>query len=98
VRVRFSTAAIVDVEAIRAYITEDDPQAADRVVSRIGDVVELFRDFPLLGHKGTVGGTFEIVVPRMPYIVVDELGGEDGAEMVILRVFHGAQDRSGDRA
>ncbi|HEX2257220.1 MAG TPA: type II toxin-antitoxin system RelE/ParE family toxin [Afifellaceae bacterium] len=92
-RVRFSAAAIADVKAIREYIAKDDPQAAERVLRRIGGVVDLLRDFPLLGHKGTVPGTFEILVPRLPYIIVYEFGSAEGAGIVVLRVFHGAQDR-----
>jgi len=52
--------------------------------------------FPHFGHDGVVSGTFEIVVPRLPFVIVYriDVGGTDD-ELVILRVYHGAQDRSG---
>jgi toxin ParE1/3/4 len=92
-RVRFSAAAIADIEAIRIYIAADNPQAAERVVERIADVVELLRDFPKLGHKGTIPGTLEISVPRLPYLIVYQMGAAASEELIVLRVFHGAQSR-----
>ncbi len=46
--------------------------------------------FPRSRRVGTVSGTYEIVVPGLPYIVVYELADE---RIGIVAVFHGAQDR-----
>lgn len=45
-----------------------------------------------MGRIGRVEGTREWVVPRLPYIVVYMLR-EERDELVVIAVFHGAQDR-----
>ena len=40
------------------------------------------------------GGTREIVVPGLPYIIVYRIDIGDADELVILGIFHGAQDRA----
>jgi toxin ParE1/3/4 len=49
-------------------------------------------EFPQLGRVGSVPGTYEWTVPRLPYIIVHEVN-EESEEIVVLGVFHGAQDR-----
>jgi plasmid stabilization system protein ParE len=46
--------------------------------------------------RGIVDGTLERIVPRTRYVVVYcvDVGDED--ELVVLRVYHAAQDRSSD--
>jgi len=46
--------------------------------------------FPKSGRRGQAGGTREIVVVGLPYIVVYR---QDGNLVEIVGVFHGAQDR-----
>jgi plasmid stabilization system protein ParE len=48
-----------------------------------------------MGHAGRVPGTFEWVVPRLPYIVVYEVDQAEG-QVIVTAVFHGAQDREGE--
>jgi toxin ParE1/3/4 len=48
--------------------------------------------FPQLGRVGIVPGTYEWTVPRLPYIIVHEVN-EESEEIVVLGVFHGAQNR-----
>jgi plasmid stabilization system protein ParE len=50
-------------------------------------------EFPRIGHAGRVPSTFEWVVRGLPYIVVYDINLGDEDEIVILGVFHGAQDR-----
>jgi toxin ParE1/3/4 len=45
-----------------------------------------------MGHAGLVVGTFEWVVPRLPYLVVYQVD-ELHRRVVIAAVFHGAQER-----
>jgi plasmid stabilization system protein ParE len=53
---------------------------------------ERLGDFPHIGHAGLAPGTYEWPVTGLPYILVHEVYEED-KEVVILAVFHGAQDR-----
>jgi plasmid stabilization system protein ParE len=46
-----------------------------------------------MGHVGHDPGTFEWVVPRLPYIVVYEVD-QTQERVIVTAVLHGAQDRS----
>jgi toxin ParE1/3/4 len=59
------------------------------VVQRIkASVVRLTR-FPSSGRTGQVTGTMELVITRLPYIVVYRLSNET---VEILRMFHTSQE------
>ena len=94
-KVRVTNDAKADLLHIKAFISEDKPAAAAGVVERIRKTITLLAVLPQLGHRGLVAGTFEKGVPRVPYLVVyriDSSGNE--RELVVLRVYHGAQPRS----
>lgn len=48
-----------------------------------------------MARLGSVSGTYEWVVRGTPYLLVYEID-EAGGEILILAVFHGAQDWKGD--
>ena len=74
-----------DLQDIRNYIAEDNPPAADRVTLAIVDHTNTQLQIPRLGRIGRVTGTYELVIPKLPYIVVyREI---DGA-IQIVRVYH----------
>lgn len=54
--------------------------------------MRLLRALPRLGHAGRKQGTREFVLPHLPYIVVYRVDIADEDELVILGIFHGAQD------
>jgi plasmid stabilization system protein ParE len=62
------------------------------VIERIRAAAERLGEFPHIGHIGLVAGTHEWAVRGWPYIIVHELQVETD-ELVVLGVFHGAQDR-----
>jgi toxin ParE1/3/4 len=85
----WSPEAIADLAALRAYIAQDDPAAAQRVALHIIRNVEtLLPNNPEMGRPGRVPGTRELVIPRTPYIVPYRLVGN---AIQVLRVFHGAR-------
>jgi toxin ParE1/3/4 len=85
----WSPQAIDDLTALRAYIAEEDPAAAQRVAVRIVESVEMLLSAnPAIGRPGRVPGTRELVVPRTPFIVPYRLQGNT---LQILRIFHGAR-------
>jgi toxin ParE1/3/4 len=85
----WSPEAIDDLAALRAYIEQDDPAAAQRLTFRIIKNVErLLPNNPEIGRPGRVPGTRELVIPKPPFIVPYRLVGNT---IQILRVFHGAR-------
>ena len=87
--VLWSPAAFADLAALRAYIAEDNPAAADEIVLRIfHNIEQLLSRNPSMGRPGRVPGTRELVVPRTPYIVPYRIKAGD---IEVLRVYHGAR-------
>ena len=91
----FDDRALADLEGIYNWIVRDNPKAAFAVVERVFGSAEHLATFPRMGHTGRDEGTFEWVVPRLPYIVVYEIHPErDG--IIVVAVVHGARDRDGE--
>ncbi len=85
----WSPQAIQDLISLRAYIAEESPAGARRIVARIlHDVEHLLPDTPQMGRPGRVPGTRELVIPQTPYIVPYRV---QRTTIQILRVFHGAR-------
>lgn len=92
-RVVWSQRALHDYGTIIDYIAQDEPAAAERVAERIDKTVRALAGAPM-GRKGRVSGTYEKVVPGLPYIIAYLLGDEPrGHETIaIVRIIHGARD------
>ena len=85
----WSPEAIADLVALRAYIEQDDPAAAQRVSLHIIQNVEtLLPNSPQIGRPGRVPGTRELVIPGTPFIVPYRLVDKT---IQVLRVYHGAR-------
>lgn len=69
-KVVIRAAAYGDLDRIFAWIAKDRPQSANAVVDRILDSAERLGSFRHLGHAGRRTGTFEWVVPGLPYVIV----------------------------
>lgn len=93
VRLRFTAEAREHVAAIFSYLRDRNLVAATQVVGRIRLATERLAEFPRMGHAGRVAGTYEWVVRGLPYIIVYQTAATDPDEVLILGVFHGAQDR-----
>ena len=94
-KVRVTNDAKADLRQIKTFITERNAIAAEGVINRIRKMLTLLAVLPRLGHPGLVYGTFEKGVPRVPYLVVYRIdNARADRELVVLRVYHGAQPRS----
>ena len=93
VRLRYTAQAREHIAAIYSYIRDRNPVAATQVVARIRLAAERLAEFPRVGHAGRVAGTHEWVVRGLPYIIVYQTGAANAEEILILGVFHAAQDR-----
>ena len=78
-----------DLDNIAGYISQDNPEAARRVVSRLWTAVKTLAEQPEMGRPGRVHGTRELVVSDTPFVVPYRVAGSD---IEILRVLHGARD------
>lgn len=85
---RWTQRALRRLDDIGAYIEEDDPLAAARVVSRITSAAEALTEQPAMGRVGRIKGTRELVLPDISYILPYRVAG-NGIE--ILTVLHTAQ-------
>jgi len=95
-KLRYTAEARDHIEEIFKFINDRNSAAAAQVVTRIRLAAERLAEFPRIGHVGRVPGTYEWVVRGLPYIVVYDLSLGEEDEVVILGVFHGAQDRSSE--
>ncbi len=85
----WSPEAIDDLAALRAFIAEDDPAAARRVVLHIlYNVDALLSRHPAMGRPGRVPGTRELVIPNTPFVVPYRV---QNGKIAILRVYHSAR-------
>ena len=93
-KVRISSRARSQLAVICEYLVDRDAaSAAARLGIAIRAALELLSHFPRFGHDGTAPGTFEWTVRGTPYIIVYELHLGTIDELMVLGVFHGAQDR-----
>ena len=79
--------ARADILEIVDYISDDNPDAAQRVKDDIEAKVAKLPEFPKIGRPGRIEGTRELVV-WANYIIVYQ---EDVFTIQILRVLHAAQ-------
>lgn len=79
--------AVDDLRALRQYIAQDNPPAANRVAKQILKTVELLSKQPAIGRQGRVFNTRELIISNTPYIVPYRVKRNT---IEILRVFHGA--------
>jgi len=87
----FTDPAISDLARIRDRIGQNNPAAAHRGAVQIVAACDRLEYLPDRGRSGLVPGTREIVA-LWPYVIVYRTT-PDGVQ--ILRIWHGAQDRSG---
>lgn len=87
-RVKWLRQALANLDQAAAFIAQDDPAAASRMVLRIEQAVAQLARHPDMGRPGRVASTRELVVPGTPYLIPYRVAGND---LEILRVLHGAQ-------
>lgn len=88
VEIVWSPLARARLREIRAYIALDNPDAAERLATRIVSLVEALKRHPHLGRAGDEPETRELVIGGTPYIVLYRV---HGSRVIINTVWHGAQ-------
>ena len=90
----FDEQAAADLDSIFTWLAQDSVTVADFVINRLYSSAELLTTFPLMGHPGRAPGTYQWVVPRLPYIMVYQVDRARD-ELIVTAIFHEAQDREG---
>jgi len=89
-RLRWNPAAADDLESIREYLAQHLPAFAQSTILEIYQTILTLRSTPYRGRTGREEGTREMVLSRLPYIVVYRVKEND---VEILHIYHGAQHR-----
>ncbi|HEY9127724.1 MAG TPA: type II toxin-antitoxin system RelE/ParE family toxin [Acidobacteriaceae bacterium] len=69
-RIRWTTPAADDLEAIKAYLDIHYPSFSKQTIRKLYDSVRSLKTMPERGRPGMRAGTRELVVHPLPYIVV----------------------------
>ena len=88
VEIAWSPLARARLHEIRAYVALENPEAAERLATRIVAVVEALRDYPYLGRAGAEPGIRELVIGGTPYIIHYRVWGK---RVTVSTIWHGAQ-------
>lgn len=76
-----------DLGHILRFIAMRNPTAAERTLDRIAAVIDGLLTFST-GKRGRLPGTFEKVVPGLPYIVVYKVKKLEGQEVIAIVLVH----------
>ena len=92
---RLTEAAAEDLESTKIHITTHAGETiAEQIINRIGATITMLSRFPQIGHDGYVSGTFEMLVPRLPFVIIYRTNfNEKLDELIVLRVYHTARNR-----
>ena len=84
--IRWTPTGADDLESIYDYIARDSSDKADATVERIISKIETLNQHPLVGRKGFIAGTRELIL--VPYIVVYHV---TDPVVEIVHIIHGAR-------
>jgi len=88
-KVRWTMPAANQFQAIFDYVSDENPEAAERMIRRIREAILATARMPQIGRIGRVKGTREITVSGTPYLVTYRIVER---QVHVLAILHGAQD------
>lgn len=86
--VYFTPTAKSDLTQLKDYLEPRNAVAAQKQLTAIATAARMLETYPLIGKRGRVEGTQELVVPATNYILVYEIFSPEN--LYILRVLHGS--------
>jgi toxin ParE1/3/4 len=89
VRVRYTLAALADLESILEYLAVRSPQGAARVRARVKSFIDLLTTHPMINARTDDPTIRRLVVAPCPYPVFYEAADD---EIIIHNVHHSARD------
>ena len=88
-RVEWSEPAVSDLKTISEYIEQaSNLETANRITRTIYDTVQTLRVMPNRGRKGRIEDTRELVISRLPYLIVYRVLEE---RLLVVNIVHGAR-------
>jgi toxin ParE1/3/4 len=84
-RLEWTLKALGDLREAGNTISEDNPQAAEKMALRVQEAVEYLLGHPNIGRPGRLPNTRELVISGTPFIVVYWVRG---MAVQILRILH----------
>lgn len=88
VQVRFTKAAVQDLEAAFDQAQQDGGDRPQRLAAGLENALHHLLAWPASGRPGRITGTREYLVPGMPFLLPYRM--EDGA-LVVLRFLHSSR-------
>ena len=88
-RIRWTLPAVDDLEGINSYLEWKHPEFVKATMRTIYRRIQALKALPNVGRPGHRGGTRELALAPLPYVVVYSVNA-DAVE--ILHIHHGAQD------
>ena len=88
-RLRYTLAALADLDSILDYIAAHSPQGAKRVQARIKSIIDLLLVHPHIGIRTDDPIIRRLTTPPYPYLIFYEV---TDTEIIIHAVRHGARD------
>ncbi len=88
-RLRWTVPAAEDLESIKNYLNKHYPHFAEPTIRTIHQRIRALKMTPYGGRPGHRGGTRELSLSPLPYIVVYTVKPE---AIEILHIYHGSQD------
>jgi toxin ParE1/3/4 len=90
-RIRWTLAAASDLEHIKHYLTQHNPQFMQPTVLEVYETIRSLKTSPHHGRVGREEGTRKLVFTRLPYIVAYRVKDQT---IEVLHIHHAAQRRS----
>ncbi len=88
-RVQWSAPALSDLQNISSYIeAANSLQSANRITRAVYESVQSLKMLPNRGRPDRLQDTRELLVPKLPYVIVYRVLQD---RVSIVRILHGAQ-------
>jgi toxin ParE1/3/4 len=90
-RIRWTPAAAADLQHVSDDLKDRHPRYRQPTVRKLFAAIDSLRKSPSRGRVGREEGTRELVLHPLPYIALYRVKEQT---IEVLRIYHGAQDRS----
>ena len=89
-RIRWTPAAVADLQHISDYLKEHHPHYRHPTMRKLYAAIQSLKEWPHRGRVGREEGSRELSFPPLPYVAVYRVAEQSNE---VLRIYHGAQAR-----